>query len=518
MGGYPTLTMHNFSFRPDPLNAPKGQEVIRGVDEQVEIFPKRPEPVAEVSKKETPTSLNPAFQSGTLKVKLFGKMKEKNTFENHHASTASAAENNGAKSNDEPMEIEDEEDFELENSPVQPLGNSGVTITPISALNKKRNIHVPTSGSGLELKKMKISGGATLTKKQPRPILGPAANSPFTLGNSSTTITSALESYGNSAAKSMPSVTLTPTGNTGTKKRMNIKNTPLRPIEAQSVVNIAGMKYLVVPHPDPAALKKKKEGSKDDGKLPIILKTNNEDMPSFEVEENSEGKLIIVPLGPKAENARKLLRKPANKLDFTQFNSTLSGGFFAMLHVFKYLKTKERLAASRVCKLWHQISQHPSLWKNLSLKSCRVKDWKCLRNQMNRHGTQKMDLRKLSNASDEVLWTDFATHLVPAAINLTSLELPKIAPKYLYSIVQAAQSSPITNITAINAYNVSCQDEPLDLVPLARLENLQELKLKAASGSLNIDNFSSNLPDFVNLSLQNKLNKLVSITFSRQNA
>merc|ERR1719210_2063942 len=106
----------------------------------------------------------------------------------------------------------------------------------------------------------------------------------------------------------MPSVTLTPTGNTGTKKRMNIKNTPLRPIEAQSVVNIAGMKYLVVPHPDPNSLKKKKD-AKDGSKLPIILKTNNDDMPSFEVEENSDGKLIIVPLGPKADNARKLLRK-----------------------------------------------------------------------------------------------------------------------------------------------------------------------------------------------------------------
>ena len=47
----------------------------------------------------------------------------------------------------------------------------------------------------------------------------------------------------------------------------------------------SGMKYLVVPHPDPDALKRKKE-SKDDHKLPIILKTNNEDMPSFEVEEN----------------------------------------------------------------------------------------------------------------------------------------------------------------------------------------------------------------------------------------
>ena len=93
-----------------------------------------------------------------------------------------------------------------------------------------------------------MSGGATLSKKQPRPILGPANTAqPFTLGNSSTTITSALESYaGNnsSAAKSMPSVTLTPTGNMGTKKRMNIKNTPLRPIEAQSVVNIAGKIFL----------------------------------------------------------------------------------------------------------------------------------------------------------------------------------------------------------------------------------------------------------------------------------
>ena len=241
--------MHNFSFRADPLNAPKGQEIIRGIDEQVEIFPKKAEIPLEMpmqsSKKETPTSLNPAFQSGTLKVKLFGKMKEKNTFENPDQNPRGDA----AANNSELMEIEDdEEDFELENSPVQSLGNSGVTITPISALNKKRNIHTPTSGSGLELKKMKMSGGATLSKKQPRPILGPANTAqPFTLGNSSTTITSALESYaGNnsSAAKSMPSVTLTPTGNMGTKKRMNIKNTPLRPIEAQSVVNIAGKKYI----------------------------------------------------------------------------------------------------------------------------------------------------------------------------------------------------------------------------------------------------------------------------------
>ena len=35
----PSLTLHNFSFRNDPLNAPKGQEIIHAFDEAVEIFP-----------------------------------------------------------------------------------------------------------------------------------------------------------------------------------------------------------------------------------------------------------------------------------------------------------------------------------------------------------------------------------------------------------------------------------------------------------------------------------------------
>ena len=38
-----TLTLHNFSFRNDPLNATKGQEIIRTVDEVVEIFPNLPQ-------------------------------------------------------------------------------------------------------------------------------------------------------------------------------------------------------------------------------------------------------------------------------------------------------------------------------------------------------------------------------------------------------------------------------------------------------------------------------------------
>ena len=78
--------------------------------------------------------------------------------------------------------------------------------------------------------------------------------------------------------------------------------TPLRPIEAQSVVNIAGMKYLVVPHPDPDVIKSKKKNNGVPGKLPIVLKPQGsitDDCPSFEVEETSEGKLTLLPIGKK---------------------------------------------------------------------------------------------------------------------------------------------------------------------------------------------------------------------------
>ena len=39
------MTLHNFSFRQDPLNAPKGQEIVHAIDEAVEIFPPKFESV-----------------------------------------------------------------------------------------------------------------------------------------------------------------------------------------------------------------------------------------------------------------------------------------------------------------------------------------------------------------------------------------------------------------------------------------------------------------------------------------
>ena len=151
----PTLTLHNFSFRQDPLNAPKGQEIVHAIDEAVEIFPPKFENMEKmvpgkpiIPKEITPaptkmpatpitktperqkivtdsTSLSPSLPSGLLKVKMFGKMKEKNAFESSPGG-ASASETN----NEESMEIDDDEDFDLETpNRTQSLGMNFLYIT-----------------------------------------------------------------------------------------------------------------------------------------------------------------------------------------------------------------------------------------------------------------------------------------------------------------------------------------------------------------------------------------------------
>ena len=96
------MTLHNFSFRNDPLNAPKGQEVIRAIDEIVDIFPNLPKLVQEHKVAPSPvivskapiapapspapapsTSLTPSLPSGLLKVKMFGKRIDHQGFSRH---------------------------------------------------------------------------------------------------------------------------------------------------------------------------------------------------------------------------------------------------------------------------------------------------------------------------------------------------------------------------------------------------------------------------------------------------
>ena len=112
-------------------------------------------------------------------------------------------------------------------------------------------------------------------------------------------------------------------------------------------------------------------------------------MPCFDVEMTAEGKYLLVPRDNSASAAtRNVFSTPAEagsssslaqsasaavKMGMylgggSQFSQNLSYGYAAILEVFKHLSVKERAASARVCKLWRDVSRHPSLWTSISLK------------------------------------------------------------------------------------------------------------------------------------------------------
>lgn len=52
------------------------------------------------------------------------------------------------------------------------------------------------------------------------------------------------------------------------------------------------------------------------------------------------------------------------------FISDLSNGYGALFHVMGYLKVQELLRASRVCRMWRDLSLHPHLVLSLLFEFC----------------------------------------------------------------------------------------------------------------------------------------------------
>ena len=304
----------------------------------------------------------------------------------------------------------------------------------------------------------------------------------------------------------------------------NKKVTPLRPIEAQAVINIGGIKYLVVPHPTapsaemksssqqqtPSANKKARPSvsrtnscdspvgpATDVNKLPFLLRPAAENLPSgdgdshglsnpptFEIEETADGKLVLTPISqnggtnipecmkskkqdmlrPGEESNKVKQREPVNQyqeMNSEQFTYNLSRGYFAMLNVFRYLTPQERAKSGRVCKLWKELSHHPSLWESVSLRNCRIYNWMAFARHLNRTHAQNLDVRKILHIVDKnesgagglsvmdrqaVTWTQFA-EAAPLLANLARLEMPKIRASDLQRIISeiASSSQPKVN-------------------------------------------------------------------------
>eukprot|EP00095_Tigriopus_kingsejongensis_P000598 maker-scaffold95_size379157-snap-gene-2.34 protein:Tk00598 transcript:maker-scaffold95_size379157-snap-gene-2.34-mRNA-1 annotation:"f-box lrr-repeat protein 7" len=298
---------------------------------------------------------------------------------------------------------------------------------------------------------------------------------------------------------------------------------PLRQLEAQSIINIAGVKYLAVPHPNKtrvAAARQKrasmiKSGLPDKSLpnelLPLLLKPAKDSpssMPLFEVEESSDGKLLLLPTdGPlkPGENPFKSAIKPQPKTTSTLvsgrsaetlISTDLSSMYFGLLHVFKYLGTWDRLNASRVCKLWREMTRVQTLWSAVSLKGIHVTNWAKFSGFLNRVHPDRLDLRRMVvQPSDELeTWQELA-QIAPQLRSVSRVEFHKVPSENLCQIV-----SNWPGLKSVVAGNVSPCDIDITKFQSEGNSGLAELKLRSVGGKLvlagglgSLDRFATNL-------------------------
>ena len=275
---------------------------------------------------------------------------------------------------------------------------------------------------------------------------------------------------------------------------------PPRPFEGQSMINVAGRKFLVIPHPviespppsPPLTNQNQPQSSSSSAstnqkqkneKLNVMLKPADIDskMPCFDVEMTQDGKYLLIPKDSTKKNVFKDNKESKSESNSSSpssgehFNQNLSYGYSAIMEVFKYLSVRERATAARVCKLWRDVSLHYSLWKNISLKNTRIHDWEGFVQFFNKTKSDSLDMRKMLFVKDrDQTWQEIAG-VAPDFLSLTKVELPKVNGPILTEI--------LTSWTKLETLNAPFVTAPFDVTTLSGLTNLKEVKLKASTGS-----------------------------------
>jgi len=282
---------------------------------------------------------------------------------------------------------------------------------------------------------------------------------------------------------------------------------PPRPFEGQTMINIAGKKFLVTPHPAPVNIESPppsppptsramqgfppnqntsntNQAKHVNQKLDILLKPvdNQTKMPCFEVELTPEGKYLLT---PKDNNSKTLFGeetpKPKPVTTFSpswgnNFIMNVSGGYHAMMEVFKYLSVKERVQAACVCKLWRDIAFHQLLWKTVSLKNTRVFDWRGFAKFFNQTKSAHLDVRKMLFVKDrEATWNEIIS-IAPEFLMLKKLELPKLNGSVLTDLVSACPR--------LESVHAPLTTPPLNINVFSKMTQLKELKLKSSAGAM----------------------------------
>jgi len=302
---------------------------------------------------------------------------------------------------------------------------------------------------------------------------------------------------------------------------------PPKPFEGQTMINIAGKKFLVIPHPAPVSIESPPPSpppTRAPSGLPSTQSTSNSDkpvnekldvllkpvenypkMPCFEVELTPEGKYLLT---AKDNNSKNLFGESSQKPQVVahnqspswgnNFSSNVSGGYHGMMEVFKYLSVKERVQAACVCKLWRDIAFHQVLWKTVSLKNTRVFDWKGFAKFFNQTKSGHLDVRKMLFVKDrEATWMEIIS-IAPEFLMLKKLELPKLSGSVLTELVSACPR--------LESVHAPLTTPPLDINVFSKMTQLKELKLKSSAGAMlrvsqGISDLSKLAPRLTQLSL-----------------
>ena len=275
------------------------------------------------------------------------------------------------------------------------------------------------------------------------------------------------------------------------------------------MVNIGGKKFLVIPRDDlgvdspppspPLVIEDDNEAPATNRKLPCFLRaadgSADKPQPDFEVEQAADGNIVIKPIGnvdpvkvfginklkrPLPDKSSEKLQAKRQKFDFNKMHSSATEGYFALLHVFKYLTVQDRLQVGRVCRLWHQIAKQRTLWESMSLKNMKVTDWSSFARFVRKVGCESVDMRKMVFVKDrDVTWTDILANLANFQ-SLKQLQLPRIAGNVLVSIVKEMKGLEILNAPLVIS--------PLETSAFKSFTRIKELRLKTGSGQLVLEN------------------------------
>ncbi|XP_059607832.1 uncharacterized protein LOC132255720 isoform X2 [Phlebotomus argentipes] len=178
--------------------------------------------------------------------------------------------------------------------------------------------------------------------------------------------------------------------------------------------------------------------------------------------------------GAKAKKGGKvaptLAVKSAN-FNYSHYFRNVAVGYNVLLETFQYLKVKELLRASCVCRVWNQAANHPSLWSTVRMKNSQVNDWSGFASALRRHGTTGLDLRKmLAPSNSEEMWANFSRH-IGSVERLEAIDLCRCPSAVVESLFRTNG-----NLRVLNA--VTIKDDVVDLAGVENLTRLEELRLK----------------------------------------